>query len=293
LIDLINQLIFNIKKLSMGKYWRHYASYSIWSQISPSVGAEHLHCDRKRGYSRAKKKESEVKNLVSLDNTPQRIGNLAQRGIYEFHQNIKLLSKPNGVEKVAQILKLSQQSSAIVKRVSSILTKYYQKPILLGRNLMQLARGNESIPEAIPIQYGNFAFSLYAAFDCVLLEADNTIHILDFKTGKSNFDLRQAYVYLVAAKSLYPNQKAIASFYNLETQVASEPLNPTPEAVESVCIELSLMAKKLQQDLRIYNNNPDLFDRIFPANPGLPCKYCVFTSVCEYAAFSVNPEPAQ
>ena len=276
----------------MGKYWQYYASYSIWSQISPSVGAEHLHCDRKRGYSRAKKKEPGVKNLVSLDNTAQRIGNLAQRGVYEFHQNSELLSKPDGVEEIARILKLSRESLEVLERVRAILTNYHQKPILLNRNIIQLARGDESIPEAIEIQYGNFAFGLYAAFDCVLLEPDDAIHILDFKTGKSNFDLRQAYVYLVAAKSLYPNRKAIASFYNLETQVASEPLNPTPEAVESVCIELSLVAKKLQKDSRRYKNNPDLFDRIFPANPGLPCKYCVFTSVCEYATSSVDPEPA-
>ena len=276
----------------MGKYWQYYASYSIWSQISPSVGAEHLHCDRKRGYSRAKKKEPGVKNLVSMDNTSQRIGNLAQRGVYEFHQNSELLFEPEGVNEVVQILNLYQQSSEVLERVRAILTNYHQKPILLNRNIIQLARGDESIPEAIEIQYGNFAFGLYAAFDCVLLEPDDTIHILDFKTGKSNFDLRQAYVYLVAAKSLYPNQKAIASFYNLETQVASEPLNPTPEAVESVCIELSLVAKKLQKDLRRYKNNPKLFERIFPANPGLPCKYCVFTSVCEDATSSVDPEPA-
>jgi PD-(D/E)XK nuclease superfamily len=173
------------------------------------------------------------------------------------------------------------------------LNKYHQKPILLDCNVIQLARGDESIPEAIEIRYGNFAFGLYAAFDCVLLELDDTIHILDFKTGKSNFDLRQAHVYLVASKFLYPDKKAIASFYNLETQVASEPVILTPEAVESVCIELSLMAKKLQQDLQRYKKNPDLFDRIFPANPGLPCKYCVFTSICEYATFSVNPEPSR
>lgn len=274
----------------MGKYWPHYVSYSIWSQISPSIGAERLHCDRQRGYKRAKKKEPKVKNLVSLDNTPQRIGNLPQRGIYEFHQNTELLSDPEGVDKVAQILKLSQQSPEVAERVKSILNSYYQKPVLLNRNIIQIARGDESFPEAIPIKYGNFTFGLYAAFDCVLLEPDNTIHILDFKTGKSNFDLRQAYVYLVASKSLYPDKKAIASFYNLETQVASELIILTSEAVESVCIELSLVAKKLQQDLQKYRKNPDLFDRIFPANPGLPCKYCVFTSVCKYATSSVNPE---
>ena len=277
----------------MGKFWNYYASYSIWSQISPAIGKEHWHCDRRRGYLRAKKKESLVKKLVTVDNTAQRIGILAQRGVYEFHQNIKLLSDADGVEKVAQKIDLSQELPEVRERVELILHNYFQKPILLDANIKELSRGDESFPEPIPIKYGSRTFGLYAAFDCVLLEPDNTIHILDFKTGKSNFDLRQAYVYLVAAKHLYPDRKAIASFYNLETQTASEPITLSIEAIESICIELSLVAQKLYQDLRRYKRNPELFDRIFPANPGFPCQYCVFDSVCEYAASSpiIDPSP--
>lgn len=251
--------------------------------MSPPVGKEHWHCDRKRGYSRARKKEPVIQELVNIDNTAQKIGHLAQRGVYEFHQDIQLLSQPDGVAKVAEILELSHESIEVRERVESILNNYYRKPILLGRNIVELSRGDESYPEPIPIKYGNLTFALYAAFDCVLLESDNTIHILDFKTGKSDFDLRQAYVYLVAAKHLYPNQRAIASFYNLETQIASEPRSASVQAIESMLIELSLVAKKLQQDLQDYKQNPNLFERIFPANPGSCCKYCAFASVCEYA----------
>jgi hypothetical protein len=93
----------------MGKFGNYYVSYSIWSQISPPIGKEHWHCDRKRGYLRAKKKEPLIKNLVTIDNTAQRIGILAQRGVYEFHQNIQLLSDADGVEKVTQVLNLSQE----------------------------------------------------------------------------------------------------------------------------------------------------------------------------------------
>ncbi len=268
----------------MGKFWNYYASYSIWSQISPPIGKEHWHCDRRRGYLRAKKKEPLVKDLVSVDNTAQRIGILAQRGVYEFHQDLQLLSDPDGVDKVAQILNLFQELPEVRERVELILHNYSQKPILLNRNIQELSRGDESFPKPIPIEYGSLTFALFAAFDCVLLEPDNTIHILDFKTGKSSFDLRQAYVYLVAAKHLYPDGKAIASFYNLETQVASEPIPLSAEAIESTCIELSLVTQKLHQDLQLYKRNPELFDRIFPANPGLPCKYCVFAPICEYAA---------
>ncbi len=63
---------------------------------------------------------------------------------------------------------------------------------IVNKNIVELSRGDESFPEAIPITYGNLTFALYAAFDCVILEPDNTIHIIDFKTGKSDFDLRQA-----------------------------------------------------------------------------------------------------
>lgn len=268
----------------MGKYWKYHVSYSSWSQISPPIGKEYWHCDRKRGYSRARKKEPEIKELASLDNTAQKIGHLAQRGVYEFHQDVRLLSKPDGVEKVAEILELSQESTEVRERVEAILENYYRKPILLNRHIIELQRGDESFPEAIPIKYGNLTFGLYAAFDCVLLEPDNTIHILDFKTGKSDCDLRQAYVYLLAAKHVYPDCKAIASFYNLEKQLASKPLSASDAAIESMLIELSSVAKKIHRDLQSYKRNPDLFERIFPANPGSACKHCTFNSVCEYAA---------
>ena len=268
----------------MGKYWKYYASYNIWSQTSPAIGKEHLHCDRKRGYTRVRKKEPLIKELAGKDNTPQRIGILAQRGVYEFHQNIELLSQSDGVEKVSEILKLEPESREVREKVQSILDNYHQKPILLGKDILELKRGDESFPEPIPIKYGNFTFALYASFDCILLEPENVIHILDFKTGKSDFDPRQGYVYLVAAQHLYPNQKAIASFYNLETQVLSEPIPLSTTALESVCIDLFLAAQKLQEDRQKYKRNHKLFDRIFPANPGVQCEYCPFASICEYAA---------
>lgn len=110
----------------MGKYWQYYASYSIWSQFSPPIGKEHWHCDRIRGYKRARKKEPLIKKLATLDNVPQRIGHLAQRGVYEFHQDIQLLSEPNGVETVAEILELSQESSEVRERVEKALNNAYR-----------------------------------------------------------------------------------------------------------------------------------------------------------------------
>ena len=267
----------------MGKFWKYYASYSIWSQTSPPIGKEHWHCDRKRGYSRARKKEPLIKELATTDNTSQKIGHLSQRAVYEFHQNIELLSQSEGREKVAEILQLENQLPEVKTRVNRVISNYHSNPILLNKNIVELKRGDEGFSDAIPIQYGNFIFGLYAAFDCVLLELDNRIHLLDFKTGKSNFDLRQAYVYIVAAQHIYPDKKVVASFYNLETQVRSELISMSSAVIESICIELSLVSQKLQTDLQRYRENPQLFERIFPANPGSCCKYCNFNSICEYA----------
>jgi hypothetical protein len=271
----------------MNKYNPYFASYNLWQLFSPAIGKEHWHCDRKRGYTKARK-EPEIKELSKLDNTAQKIGILAQRGVYEFHQNPQLFSASNGVEKISYILQLDRELPEIQDRVTSILTNYDRQPILITKNILQLNKGseNEGFPEPIFIQQGNFVFKLFSALDCILLEEDDTIHILDFKTGKSDFDRRQAYVYLLAAKYLYPNKSAIASFYNLETQVWSEFITATSTAIESVEIELALIAQRHQQQLQRYRNNPEAFDRIYPANPSSSCQYCPFNSICEDATES-------
>jgi hypothetical protein len=73
-----------------------------------------------------------------------------------------------------------------------------------------------------------------------------TIHIIDFKTGKNDnsYDLRQAFIYLLASQYLYENQKAIASFYNLESKKQSEIYSATKEELEFVKIKLALQYLK-------------------------------------------------
>jgi hypothetical protein len=264
----------------MSKFYP-FASYSLWQLFSPAIGKEHWHCDRKRGYLKARK-EVEIKELGRLDNIPQEIGHLAQKGVYEFHQNPKLLSALDGVEKIAEILELDRKLLEIQDRVISILKNYHQQPILINKKIIALNKGSEDegIPKPVLIERGNFAFNLFSALDCILLEEDETIHILDFKTGKSDFDRRQGYVYLLVAKYLYPNKNAIASFYNLETQTRSEFISASSAAIESVEIELALIAQRHQQELRKYRNNPEAFDRIYPSNPSSSCQYCPFNSIC-------------
>ena len=267
--------------------WRPSTSYNLLLQSSPPVGQEHLHCDMKRGFAKARSRESAVAALLALDNTHQRIGILAQRGVYEFHQDPLMLYRRDAVKKVAEVLQLSQEPNLVQERVIQILTNYHDNPILLGKNIIKLSRGDEGFPEPILIQQGNYFFNLYAAIDCIFIERDGTLHILDFKTGKSDFDRRQAYIYLLAASLLYPQQKAVASFYNLETGKWSDCIAGTSDALKAFQIELALIAQRHQKDLSRYRQNPTEFRLIFPPNPGLSCRYCPFNSICQFSVSEV------
>ncbi|MEH2042575.1 PD-(D/E)XK nuclease family protein [Nostoc sp.] len=268
--------------------WQPYVSFNIWSQFASSVGQEYWHCDMKRGFSRARKKELLVKALLEQDTIPQHIGLQAQKGIYEFHQNIQLLNQLNGVQIVAEKLKLDQEAVEVKQRIIKILTNYYQEPILSGKNILKLSRGDEGIPEPILIQQSNYFFNLFVAIDCIFIESDSRLHILDFKTGTSNFDRRQAFVYLLAASYIYPGQKAVASFYNLETKKWSEPITATDTQLKAIQAKFAQIAQEHQKELRRYKQNPSTFAEIFPANPGIPCRNCQFTSICQFNLLEVS-----
>jgi hypothetical protein len=258
-------------------------SYSLWRSLKPAIGYENWHCQTKRGFEKARNKEPEVQRLLSQDNQVQKIGKLAQRGVFEFHQEPARLSGSDGVEQVAEILQLNQEYPEIKARVLVILNNYYQQPILLNKEIINLSRGDEGYPEPIVIEQGNYRFNLSAAFDCIFREADDTIHILDLKTGQSNFDRRQAHVYLLAASYRYPQKKIVASFYNLETQTSSENISLSSEAIEAVKIELAFLSRKHQQQLKKYKDHLEDFYHIFPPQSGYACRYCPFTSICDYA----------
>jgi CRISPR/Cas system-associated exonuclease Cas4 (RecB family) len=271
----------------MAKNWLPFASYNLWLQFAPAIGQEHLHCDMKRGFAKARNKEPQVKALLEQDTIPQQIGMLAQRGVYEFHQNTDLLHQLDGVQQIAEILQLSQKSLEIQERVISILKNYRDNPILVGKNIVQLSRGDEGYPEPILIREGNYLFKFYAAIDCIFSLTDDTLHILDFKTGKSDFDLRQGYIYLLAASYLYPQRQAIAIFYNLENGKSSAPISATSETLKCFQIELTLIAKRHQKDLSRYRNKNAEFSQIFPPNPGVMCSFCSFNSICQFSICEV------
>jgi len=72
-----------------------------------------------------------------------------QKGVYEFHHHRQLLNQPDGVEKVAQILKLSKSSAEVQQRVIQILKNYYDDPVLKGKHIIQLTSGDEGFPRPI------------------------------------------------------------------------------------------------------------------------------------------------
>lgn len=270
----------------MNKVWRPYASYRIWLEFEPPVGQEQFHCDMKRGFARAKKREPGIEPLLKQDTAPQRIGLLAQQGIYEFHHNPQLLSSVDGVDQIAEIIKLNQQSSLVQERIKTILNNYYQNPILAGKKIIKLNRGDEGFPQPILIKHGKYWFNFFAAIDCIFEEADGTLHILDFKTGHSGIDYRQAYLYLLAVSYLYPGQPAIASFYNVEKCEQSKLISASQETLKAFEIEMALVAQRLQKELKQYRFNRSNFESIFPPNPGINCYHCQVKSICKFSVYS-------
>ncbi len=269
--------------------WLPFSSFSLLSEFVPAVGQEYWHCDMKRGFQRGRKKEPAIQAILSQDTTIQRVGLLAQQGVYEFHKNSQLLDAPDGVEQVARILLLDQEVPIVRERVGAVLSGYHQYPILKSKKILQLSRGDEGIPTPLEIDTNNLSFKLFAAIDCLFSEPDGTLHILDFKTGKSEFDLRQGYVYLLIASHLYPGQKAVASFYNLESFKWSESITATPLQLQAVQSNLARIAQKHDAQMQQYRKNPTEFEVIFPPNPNKGrCKVCQFNSVCNFSEWEVS-----
>ena len=260
-----------------------FASYHLWSQFEPGLGWEDSHCQMQRGWRWVQKSGvTQVKSPV-METVWQKVGNLAQQGVYEFHMDRFLLKHPKGVDRVADKLYLYYEVAPVRQRVIKILQQYQQNPWLQDRDIMLLTRGDEPIPPPVELHLADYQFQLFAAFDCMIREADGRIHIIDFKTGQADFDFRQADVYLLACSYLYPDRSAIASFYNLETMTSSEPIAVTPDRLASTIDKLATIAKLHQHQLQAYLDRPADFDQLFPPHPGNHCLACQFNYLCAYA----------
>jgi PD-(D/E)XK nuclease superfamily len=271
-----------VRMLSPTKY-RPYFSYKLWADSEPAFNLEAFHCPMQRGFRRVRNREPIVKALIATDSDAQAIGHLAQRGVYEFHADPQLLDRSDGVKLVADLLQLKHLDLEIAERVTRILKRYHTQPILKGKQILRLERGDEELPAPLLLKLQRKEFNFYAAMDCVYIEPDGTIHILDFKTGKSKFDERQAYTYLFAARHLYPGQPVVASFYNLESQQGSRIITASPVQLHRMEIIFASIAQQLADDKNHYRNNPAAFNLIFRPNPGVQCQHCPFPSICDYA----------
>jgi hypothetical protein len=270
-----------------------FASYNLWSQFEPALGWEDSHCQMQRGWRWTQTTRSEDSQIVSFTETIwQKVGKLAQQGISEFHREPLLLKHPRGCERVADRLYLYYEIATVRDRVMQILQQYQADPWLRDREIVLLNRGDEPIPPPIEVCINEAKFYLYAAFDCVVRSVDREsvtqdcqqIEIIDFKTGIADPDRRQADVYLLAGKYLYPDCDVAVSFYNLETMTSSELITATPERLDEIAHKLATIAKLHQQQLQAYQLDPTSFDRLFPAHPGTHCRSCNFNYHCTYGA---------
>jgi hypothetical protein len=175
----------------------------------------------------------------------------------------------------------------VKQRVTQILCNYRDNPVLLDKKIIKLSRGDEGVPDGLEINSRNYLFRLFAAMDCIFEEPDGTLCILDFKTGKSDFDSRQAYIYLLAATYLYPERKTYALFYNLESCKWSEKLTATEIHLSALQTELARLAKSHELEKQLYRNEPERFSEIFVPNSGFACKYCQFNSICSFSLCEV------
>ncbi len=275
--------------LSSTRY-RPYFSYKLWADSEPAYGLESFHCEMKRGFG-LRNQEPLVKALIDTDSNAQVIGHLAQRGVFEFHADPQLLDRSDGVELVADLLQLQQLDPEIAERVTLILERYHAQPILRGKQILILERGDEKLPKPLLLKLQRKQVNFFAVMDCVYIEPDGTIHILDFKTGKSKFDERQAYTYLFAAQHLYPGQPVVASFYNLESQKRSRVIRTSPVQLQRLEIIFAKIAQQLAENSNHHRNNPAAFNLIFQPNPGIQCQHCPFPSICDYAEHHDNTHP--
>jgi PD-(D/E)XK nuclease superfamily len=264
---------------------RHQAfvSYNLWSQFEPAIGWEDAHCDMQRGWKWRQSSSLKLDTIPALTTVWQKVGQLAQQGLYEFHQDPLSLKHPRGIDRIADRIYLHYEVAPVRRRVMDILQQYRVSPWLLEKDILLLNRGDEPIPAPIDLQVGSYQFQLLVAFDCII-RVDDKIHIIDFKTGSADFDRRQAYVYLLACSYLYPNTPAVASFHNLEQNTQSPIITATPDKLNAIEHKLATIAQLHQQQLQEYQCHPNCFDRIFPPHPGNHCHYCSFNYHCTYSA---------
>lgn len=114
----------------------------------------------------------------------------------------------------------------------------------------------------------NADFGLSGTFDLITQEADGSLHIIDFKTGKADRgDTFQLRFYKVLAEGNFKKRVAKASFYFLGTG-HKESFDLGGEEIEEVKEEILAKIK----EIKAAEN--------FSARPGKLCQFCLFRDFC-------------
>jgi len=78
---------------------------------------------------------------------------------------------------VSRVLGLENRGDEVRDRVTQILLNYHANPILLGKEILKLIKGDEGFPEPILIvRSENRECNTFAAIDCIFAEPDGTLH---------------------------------------------------------------------------------------------------------------------
>ena len=114
----------------------------------------------------------------------------------------------------------------------------------------------------------NADFDLSGQFDLITREVEGALHIIDFKTGKSDRgDTFQLRFYKVLAEANFEKPVVKASFYFLGTG-HKESFDLGGEEVEEIREEILEKIKEIKAT------------RSFFARPGKLCKFCLFRDFC-------------
>jgi hypothetical protein len=277
-----------------------WVSYSLWREFFPQVGYENSHCHKKRYFKR-------IAKLPDIDNNYQLIGKLTQKVVYYLYHHPEYLNLESIDFLMFNQMNLKQESKVVQDRIFEIINQYIKQPFLLGKKVIDLDSGNGKKPEKININSKLGNYLLYYLFDCMIEDEDKVLHIIDFKTGNSKPDIRQAYVYLLVADYLsksqdirYKNKSFRASFYNLETGKQSsiytldrEELELFKDCLGKIAFDHDQEKKEYQQKQREYFNQPELLEEFtnknFPASVGNFCQNCAYINNCQnYKEYSQN-----
>jgi hypothetical protein len=266
-----------------------FISYELLSVVVPAADLLQNHCHVRRGFAVARQHEPQVRECANHDRPIERVKILVQKAVYQFWKNPQYLTDRNGIKWVSDRLNLSKESSDVRKRVLSILEFYFQSPFLADKNVNTCESGGICDPLVFEMNRGDRTVLLQAQIDCSYWEEDGTLHLVIFKTGHQPLDpisdRRQLYVCLLAASYWYPDRRAIASIYNLETGEKSPVLSATPAILDAYRIELWDASDRLQQEEELYRQVPDRFFDIYPRPFDLSiCSDCNYKPICSVSS---------